>query len=61
MDNLESGVEETRIAWRIKAQAQGLVCMICGRIPRLERRELFYDTGICQACEEVSASASRPA
>jgi hypothetical protein len=39
-----------RAAWRAKAAAQGLVCLVCGEIPALERREHFYDTGLCGAC-----------
>jgi hypothetical protein len=39
-----------RAAWRTRAAAQGLVCLVCGEIPALERRAAFYDTGLCGAC-----------
>jgi hypothetical protein len=39
-------------AWQLKAASQGLVCLVCGRVPALERRPLFYDTGLCRDCAE---------
>ena len=39
-----------RAIWHNKASSQGLVCVICGRVPALERREAFYDTGLCRFC-----------
>ena len=45
------GVEK-RIAWRIMAKSQGLVCLICGKVPAWERRPEFYDTGLCRGCAE---------
>jgi hypothetical protein len=51
-----------RAMWHALASSQGLVCLICGRVPRLERRPDFYDTGLCRDCapdvpatEEVEA------
>lgn len=40
-----------RAIWHAKAIGQGLVCVICGRVPRLERRPEFFDTGLCAACD----------
>ena len=48
-----------RRAWRIKAAAQGLVCIICCKVPSLERREEFYDTGLCAACAGGDAAPNR--
>jgi hypothetical protein len=42
--------QNARIAWKLKATSQGLVCLICGKVPMLERREVFYDTGLCRVC-----------
>jgi hypothetical protein len=36
--------------WHAKAASQGLVCLICGRVPTLEHRHAFYDTGLCTSC-----------
>lgn len=45
-----------REAWRTRAVAQGLFCFVCGEVPSLERRDQYYDTGLCDGC----ASSLRP-
>jgi hypothetical protein len=37
-------------AWLIVARQQGIVCVVCGSPPALERRAEFYDTGLCRSC-----------
>lgn len=41
-----------RMAWRRRAEMQGLFCMGCLEVPALEHRGAFYDTGLCEACSE---------
>lgn len=42
--------EAQRAGWRDQAVRQGLVCVVCGQTPMLERRHAFYDTGLCASC-----------
>lgn len=52
--------ESERKAWRDRAAAQGLVCVVCGEIPKLERRPEFYDTGLCRSCAtDLDAGAAQ--
>ncbi len=48
-----------RTAWRLKAKIQGLVCLVCGKIPALERRPEFYDTGLCRGCADELGDKTR--
>lgn len=40
-----------RALWHVKASSQGLVCLVCRRVPCLERRAAFFDTGLCMVCD----------
>jgi hypothetical protein len=58
-DGNEKPTDSQRAIWHDKASSQGLVCVICGRPPALERRPAFYDTGLCEACAgELDSEAS---
>lgn len=47
----EDPTDGHRAAWHAMASSQGLVCVLCGRVPRLERRPDFFDTGLCRDCD----------
>lgn len=49
-DNLFN--EPVRLAWKRKAEAQGIVCLLCKNVPRLERRAAFFGTGLCARCSD---------
>ena len=49
-DPMNQYTDTHRALWRAKAMSQGIVCVVCGRVPRLERRPAFFDTGLCRAC-----------
>ncbi len=46
-------------AWKATAYAQGLLCMICCKPPHFEDRSRFYDTGVCESCEQEMSADSR--
>jgi RNA polymerase-binding transcription factor DksA len=52
--------EAQRAGWQAQAARQGLVCVVCGQTPKLERRHAFYDTGLCADCAGELAAESRP-
>ena len=47
-------------AWRKRAYAQGVLCLICCEPPRFEQREEFYDTGVCEFCSEERGEKVSP-
>jgi hypothetical protein len=52
--------EADAAAWAMIAKQQGLVCMVCGTPPALQRRQEFYDSGLCRACAaEIEAESDR--
>jgi hypothetical protein len=52
--------EADAAAWAMIAKQQGLVCMVCGKPPALQRREEFYDSGLCRSCAaEIEADSDR--
>lgn len=60
-NRLENDVTDvTRRAWRQMALGQGLVCVVCKNVPKLERRGEFFDTGLCARCStEINQDSTR--
>ena len=52
MNNIAGTIDTIQAAWRRKAYAQGILCMICCEPPKFENREKFYDTGVCEVCDK---------
>ncbi len=52
--------DELLQAWKTKAVAQGILCLVCGAAPSLEHREAFYDTGLCNTCADDVARSEAP-
>jgi hypothetical protein len=51
--NKDAGtINSVQEAWRRRAYAQGILCLICCEPPRFEQRTEFYDTGVCEFCSE---------
>lgn len=50
MNNNIEAINSTQEAWRRRAFAQGILCLICCEPPRFEQRDEFYDTGVCEYC-----------
>ncbi len=50
-------------SWRETAVRQGILCLVCSEVPRLEHRAAFYDTGLCETCslELLSKESAPPA
>ncbi len=52
MDNTSGTINSVQEAWRQRAYAQGVLCLICCEPPRFEQRAEFYDTGVCEICSQ---------
>jgi hypothetical protein len=52
--------DEQKAAWKTIADAQGIVCVICLNAPALQRRDAFYDTGLCRHCAAELEAESAP-
>lgn len=53
---------DPQLSWRETAVRQGILCLVCSEVPRLEHRAAFYDTGLCETCsrEMISREAAPP-
>jgi hypothetical protein len=52
-------LQVARELWRKQAVMQGILCMGCSEAPALEHRDVFFDTGLCEACSEPAEADAR--
>jgi len=60
MNNNIGTMNSVQEAWRQRAYAQGVLCLICCNPPRFEQRAEFYDTGVCEFCSEEPIAKAPP-
>ena len=55
MGRAKEAMLEAEDNWHVKAQAEGWNCAVCGSVPPLSERDVYFETGMCGYCAHVAA------